>query len=363
MNTVHFASAKMSALKADASLPAKFQRLLDSYPLREMFDGKTVAIKMHLGGNLGYTTISPVFVRILIQAVKNAGGKPFVTDGTYAVPGARHRGYTEEVLEAPVVPAAGLNEKYYVDVPIDYLSLKSAQMCGEIANADAMIVYSHGKGHGHCGWGGAIKNIAMGNVTCKTRGDIHALIDTEFEWDEAKCTHCYLCRENCPGNAISFDESGKFSLNIHHCRYCMHCVTACPVNAIKINFEGVRQFQTGMAKVTKACLDMFEDNRVMFINHVANVTPFCDCWGFSSPIMVPDVGILASTDIVAVEKASIDMVKTEDFIEGSLPHPLSVRDVEGHLLKKVHGKDPYLQCEEAEKAGLGSQKYKLDIVE
>jgi len=148
----------MSAMKADASLPAKFKRLLAEFPLKGMFDGKTVAVKMHLGGHLGYTTVPPLFVRILIDQLREAGGKPFVTDGSGAIPGAKARGYTEEVLGAPLVPAAGTDEKYYEIVPIDYLTLKEVQLCGAIVNADAMVVFSHGKGHGHCGWGGAIKN-------------------------------------------------------------------------------------------------------------------------------------------------------------------------------------------------------------
>jgi uncharacterized Fe-S center protein len=350
----------MRELRADASLPAKFKRLLNNYPLKEMFGGKTVAIKMHLGGNLGYTTIPPLFVKILVTMVKEAGGKPFVTDGSNAIASAKDRGYTEEILGAPIIPASGLNEKYYKTVPINYLSLTEAHICGEIAAADAMIVLSHGKGHGMCGWGGAIKNIAMGNVTCKTRGAIHALVDTEFDWNEELCTHCYLCHDNCPAGALNFDND-KLGIFLHNCRYCMHCVTACPQKAIRINKNGDRPFQIGMAKVTKACLDEFEENSVLFINYVMNITPFCDCWGFSSPAIVPDIGILASTDIVAIEQASLDQVKTEDFINGSLPHPLEVRDVEGHLLQKIHGKDPYLQCEETAKLGLGEQDY--DIVE
>lgn len=363
MSKVYFTSAKLKALRADASLPAKFQRMLPSFPLKDMFDGKSVAIKMHLGGGFGYTTIPTIFVKLLVQAIRDAGGRPFVTDGSGAVPGAKDRGYTEEVLGAPVVPAAGVSEGYYATVPINYLSLETAQLCGEIVNADAMVVYSHGKGHGHCGWGGAIKNIGMGNVTCATRGAIHALIDTEFEWNEDLCTHCYLCRDNCPAGAISFAENDRLSISLHDCRYCMHCVSACPQDTIRINEEGIRQFQAGMAHVNKACLDTFEPGRVLFINHVTSVTPFCDCWGFTSPSIVPDVGVLASTDIVAVEQASIDTIKTEDYIPGSLPPPLEVRDVPGHLLYKVHGKDPYMQCEECAKLGLGEQEYKIIEVE
>ncbi len=362
MSNVHFAPAKMSALRADASLPAKFKRMLAAYDLKEMFEGKSVAIKMHLGGHLGYSTIPPIFVKILVDAVKEAGGRPFVTDGSPAIPSARDRGYTQEVLGCPIVPAAGHREGFYKTVPIGFRSLQDVQMCGEIVEADAMIVYSHGKGHGLCGWGGAIKNIAMGNVTCQSRGDIHALGDAEFSWDEEKCTHCELCVDNCPAGAITFKE-GKLDLFLHHCRYCMHCVTACPVGAIEINEMSMQIFQEGMARVTKACLDGFEPNRVLYINHVLNVTPFCDCWGFTSPMIVPDVGIFASKDIVAIEQASIDSIKTENYIPGSLPPPYEVRDVDGHLFQKIHAKDPYLQVIEAEKLGLGETRYELTEVD
>ena len=360
MSRVHFASARLKEIRAEASLPAKFKRMLAEYPMKGMFDGKTVAIKMHLGGYLGFTTIPPLFVKILVDAVKEAGGKPFITDGTWSIADAKDRGYTQEVLGAPLVPAVGFNEKYYVTVPIGYRSLDQADLCGEIVNADAMIVLSHGKGHGHCGWGGAIKNIGMGNVTCKTRGAIHALTDTAFVWNEAACIHCSLCVDNCPTKAATFNKEGKLDIFSHHCRYCMHCVIACPEHAITIDEHGAHYFQVGMAHVNKACLDTFEPGRVMYINYVMNVTPLCDCWGFTTPSFVPDIGILASTDIVAVEQASIDTIKTEDFLEGTLPYPLSMDpETPGHLLEKIHHKDPYMQCKELAKLGLGEQEYEL----
>lgn len=364
MSKVHFASAFVKEMRSDASLPAKFKRMLAEYPLKDMFDDKSVAIKMHVGGHLGFTTIPPLFVKILVDAIKEAGGRPFVTDGSWSIAGAKDRGYAEQVLGAPVVPVAGFNEKYYVSVPIGYRSLEEAEICGEIVNADAMVVFSHGKGHGHCGWGGAIKNIGMGNVTCKTRGAIHALSDTAFEWDEELCTQCKMCVDNCPTGAATFNNEGKLGIFPHHCRYCMHCVTACPQKAITIDESGSRYFQAGMAYVNKACLDSFEAGRVMYINYVMNVTPLCDCWGFSTPAIVPDVGIFASKDIVAVEQASIDSIKTENFIQGSLPSPLILDDkVQGHLLEKIHHKDPYMQCEELAKLGLGEQQYEIAEVE
>jgi len=363
MSKVYFASARLKAMKPDASLPAKFGRMLDGLPLSEMFGDKSVAIKMHLGGGIGYTTIPPLFVRMLVERVKKAGGRPFVTDGFYAIASAVDRGYTSEVLGAPIVSASGVNEKYSRPLRIGFKDLKEVHACGEILDADAMIVFSHGKGHGQCGWGGAIKNIAMGCVVGKSRGGIHGLMDTEFEWREDDCTHCEQCVANCSMVASSFNKEGKFHIFMHHCRFCMHCVDSCPAKAISISTAGILDFQRGMAKVTKAVLGSFEPNRVLYINHVLSVTPFCDCWGFSSPAIVPDVGTFAGTDIVSVEKASIDSIKTENFIQGSLSEPLVLNDIDGHLFQKIHSKDPYLQCHEAAKEGLGELAYEIAEVE
>ena len=113
-----------------------------------------------------------------------------------------------------------------------------------------------------------------------------------------------------------------------------------------------------MALTTKAVLDKFEAPQKFFVTALLNITPFCDCWGFTTPSIVPDIGIVASDDIVAAETAAIDLVKAEDFIAGSLPSPLK-RSGSGHLFQQIHGKDPYIQVEECIKAGLGDRKYKL----
>jgi uncharacterized Fe-S center protein len=359
---ITFASAHVKSLKAEDTLPSKFERLLGHCPLQKAFNGKRTAIKMHVGGNIGYTTIHPLFVSRLVRVLREAGAKPFVTDGSFSVEAARVRGYTEEVIGAPIIPAAGIANKYYYVRPINYRSLDAVELCGNIVDADAMIVLSHVKGHGNSGFGGAIKNLAMGCVAGDSRGKIHRLAAATFHWEPELCAHCYLCRENCPTGAVRFNEKDEMSIFDHHCRYCMHCVNSCPNEAISIDESGWQYFQHGMALATKEVLNTFAPGCVLHINVLTNITPLCDCWGFSTPSLVPDVGILGGTDVVAIEQASLDFIKVENYIPGSLPEQLEMEG-SGHLFERIHGKDPYFQVEVAAKLGLGTREYRLVEIE
>jgi len=271
------------------------------------------------------------------------------------------RGYVPEVVGARVVGAGGEHDQYYRAAQTELEELGEIELCGNVVDADALIVLSHGKGHGQSGFGGAIKNIAMGCVDSPTRSRIHRLMSAAFEWDESKCKGCLLCKDNCPNDAISY-EDGKLSISDHACKYCMHCQLACPTGAIAIDQQGYRWFQHGMALTVRETLRHFEPAAVFYITALLSITPFCDCWGFTTPSIVPDVGIVAGDDIVAVETASCDLIRAEDFIEGSLPSPLR-RSGSGHLLQQIHGKDPYIQIEECEKLDLGNREYQLAEVE
>jgi uncharacterized Fe-S center protein len=363
---VKFASVKFDRFDADATLPAKFSRLLNSVPLSEMVKGRTVAIKMHLGGNLGYTTVHPLFVRILIDALKNAGGRVFVTDVCYmendnfGVRGAKFRGYTEDILGAPIFPVTGAFDRYYYSRKVDFKTLKEIQIAGQIHDAEVLIVLSHVKGHGVCAYGGACKNIAMGCVTQKTRGDLHAL-EGGMSWDEEKCDHCELCIKSCRYGANKFSEGGKYEIFFHNCTYCQHCVEVCPNDAISFTGKKYVDFQEGMAIATEEILGTFDRNRVYFINFLMDITALCDCWGFSTPSLVPDIGIMASDDIVAIEKASLDAIEYDDVLPNSLPEGRELREGK-HLLERIWGKDPYVQVQALEKRGLGTSDFEIEEV-
>lgn len=362
VSQVYFADAFTERLEAGASLPAKFERMLKALPLSDMVNGKSVAIKMHLGGNLGYTTIHPLFVRILVSAVKNAGARlVFATDTNHSVAGAKARGYTEEVIGCPLVATSGLFDKYYYSRPVDFRTLKEIQVDGHIHDADVLIDFSHVKGHGACGYGGACKNIAMGCVTGKTRADIHAL-EGGLTWNSELCTHCRLCIESCRYGANRFNDKDEYNIFYHHCTFCQHCANVCPAGAIKLDPRGFENFQEGMAICTKEVLDTFEKGRTLFINVLTNLTILCDCWGFSTKPFVPDIGIMASDDIVAVEKACLDSIKVENFIPGSLPKGRELREGK-HLLEMIHAKDPFVQLNALQRYGLGTQDYELVTID
>ena len=357
-----FASAHVDRLDYEASLPAKFRRLLGRAALAERFGGKRVAIKMHVGGGLGFYTIHPLFVRMVVDAIREAGGNPFLTDGSFSTDQAVARGYVPEVVGARVVGAGGEFDRYVYRRETEVEGLPTIELCGHIVDAEALLVLSHGKGHGNSGYGGAIKNIAMGCVSCRSRGDIHRLMSAHFDWQEALCTHCEQCVSGCPAGAARFDDQGQFGITEHDCRYCLHCTRSCPSGALTMDepLAKFRHFQHGMAAVVREVLAGFEPPRTYFVSVLMNITPLCDCWGFSTPPLVPDVGIVAGGDIVAVEQASLDLIRWENYIAGSLPDQCGAPGPEGHLFQRIHGKDPYEQVRQAAALGLGSQEYELE---
>jgi uncharacterized Fe-S center protein len=350
-----FAPVQFKSYDPEETLPRRFARLIDAMELQDAVEGKWTAIKMHLGREIGYTTIHPLFVKILADKLKAYGAKPFITD--QETEGARVRGYTEEYLGVPIVPACGVIGKYLYEQNVDFRSLRNVDIGGYIHDAEVMIDLSHVKGHGACGYGGACKNIAMGCVTDRTRHQIHAL-EGGLVWNEGVCSHCGACITSCNHHANSFNDDGQYEVFWHNCTTCQHCVKVCPTGAISLDAHNYADFQTGMALATKTVVDTFEPGHVFYINFLTNITVVCDCWGMSTPSLVPDIGVMASSDLVAVERACLDAVKVENLIMDGIPQGLPLGET-GHLFERIHGKNPFVQLDQLEKLGLGTQEYEI----
>lgn len=357
MSNVLFAPMAFSRYEASQTLPEKFTRLLEQSGLKEKVKGKSVAIKMHVGSGVSYSTIPPVFVRKLVKFVKDNGGDCFITDHYVHGRHPEERGYTEANLGCPVLDDCGHLGKYFYTKRVEYKTFRHVDVAGLIHDADFMIDFSHIKGHGCCGFGGASKNIAMGCVTDRTRHEQHSL-EGGLDWHKDKCIHCDACLRACNHNANRFHENGEYHINYHHCTLCQHCAKICPTEAITLNNHGYQEFQTGLALCTKTVLDTFAPGHVYYINVLTAITALCDCWGMTTPALVPDIGILAGEDIVAVEKASLDQIRMEDLIPAGVPAGMELTG-EGHLFHRLHGKDPYLQLEKLVEQDLGSMEYEL----
>ncbi|GHU69074.1 4Fe-4S ferredoxin [Clostridia bacterium] len=352
-----FAPVAYARYEKEQTLPSKFERMLEQSGLGERLKDKTVAIKMHVGDGISYSTIPPVFVRSLVDYVTKNGGDCYITDHYVHDRHPERRGYTESNLGCPVLEACAHTGQYIYSKDADFKSLKHIDVAGLIHDADFLIDFSHVKGHGCCAFGGACKNIAMGCVTDRTRHELHGL-EGGLVWDADKCVHCDQCIGACNHDANEFNDEGEYEINFHHCTLCQHCAKVCPTGAITLDNHGYADFQQGMAIATKTVLEKFLPDNVYFINVLLQITALCDCWGLTTPGLVPDIGILAGSDMVAIEKASLDMIRIEDLVKVGVPQGYELTG-SGHLFEQLHGKNPFTQLDALESVGLGHKEYEL----
>jgi uncharacterized Fe-S center protein len=371
---VYFGSVQHGKASRFASFGAKFDKivelLLDQTPIEEK---DKVAIKIHLGFNDGYQTIPVFFVRRLVEAIKKRGGYPFVTDNPTAVYNAVYRGYTQETCGCPIIPIAGVKDGYITPVEVNYKGIDTLDLAGSLKDADVLIDLSHAKGHGSCGFGGAIKNLALGAYSGPTRWrKIHGASHVDEYWDKEKGSPELAKKlvEACPYGALSYDEEkDEFRRNYHDCRQCRTCLEMDHgAGAVKLPRESYSAFSEMMAIATNEVLKTFKPEKVMYINFLMWITQFCDCMGMGQPAIVNDIGVVGSKDIVAVETATLDLIKQEGLIEKNIPpfnkHVNLDPDEDLHPFTRVHGpyKDPYETVQFAEKMGMGSSDYELEEI-
>lgn len=353
-----------------ASLGEKFNRLLDSLEFSTIKKGDKVAIKMHLGFSDGYQTIPVFFIRRLVKKVKKAGGVPFITDNPTAVYNAVDRGYTAETCGCPLIPIAGVKDGYKKTIEINYANVDTLDAGGVLIDADVLINVSHSKGHGNCGYGGAFKNIAIGGYAAQSRWyKLHGVEDHIPWWDAEKCTpeHAEKLVRSCPYGALTYDkEKHKMSMMRFKCHNtnCLECLEADKeVNCLKINQDNFAAFQELMAISSQKILESFDKEKIFHLNFLIEITAHCDCMGIIQPVIVNDIGILASRDIVAIEQASLDLIKQSGIIKQNIPpffKHINLKD-DLHPFEAIWGtmKNPYQVVKFAEKNGLGNTNYEL----
>lgn len=364
---VYYGSPRQSRLDAKESLPAKLDLVLEKLNVRERVKDETVAIKIHSGNNLGYSTVHPLFVRKLVKAVLDGGGRPFITDVDWDVRGAEARGYTAEVIGCPIYPSAGLGERYrYTHGEHPYKSIKEWHVAGMIEDASFLINFAHAKGHPSCGYGGAIKNLALGCMTGPTRGAMHDVMHHDPYWFPEHCPDPTMVKAivaACPHNGMVEDKHhpGNIHMHFEECNQCGRCLQVAPSGSLKIDAVNFHAFQEACAVSTQITLSTFAPEKHTHLVLATHMTPVCDCFGFTSMPILPDAGIFGSDDIIALDTAVLDVIASTRLIEENLPVSFEVHTREGHPLRWLHGplKDPYVAPTYGEQLGLGSRTYEL----
>ena len=363
---VFFGTARQARLEAKETLPAKLDLILNELHLRDRVNKETVVIKMHTGNNMIYSTIHPVFVRRVVQAIKDGGGKPFVVDVNWDTAGAETRGYSTEVLGCPVYPAAGPDEKYFYEYERPFKNIKNWKVSGLIQDSSFMVNFAHVKGHPSCGFGAAFKNIALGCMAGNTRGQMHDAMHYDQYWFPEKCPDKSMLQtivDSCPHNGIVIDKNDPNQLHMHfeECNQCGRCLKVAPEGSLKIDAVNFHTFQEACAISTDIVLSTFAPGKVVHLNLATHMTPVCDCFGFTSMPILPDAGVFGSDDIVALDTATLDVIAKTRLIEDNLPTTMEVHTREGHPFRWLHGphKDPYKVTEYGEKLGLGTRDYEL----
>jgi uncharacterized Fe-S center protein len=363
---VFYGSPRQAHLEAKESLPAKLDLILEALHLRERVKGETVALKMHTGNNIGYSTVHPVFVHKVVQAIKDGGGKPFVADVSWDVAGSEGRGYTHEVLGCPVYPTAGVDEKYFYAHQRPFKNIQEWYVAGMIQDASFLVDFAHVKGHPSCGFGGAFKNLALGCMVGRTRGAMHDSMQFDPYWFPELCPDDETRQRilaACPHNGIGADKNDPHGIHLHpeQCNACGRCLQVAPPGSLKIEAVNFYAFQEACAISTAITLSTFAPGKAVHLSLATQMTPVCDCFGFTGMAILPDAGIFGSDDIVAIDQAVLDVTAKSALIEENIPTSMEVHTREGHPFRWLHGplKDPYLVLEYGEQLGLGSRAYEL----
>ncbi len=368
---IYFIDSRVEKFDYRYGVLGRLEKTLEKINLEKYFSKKElVPIKMHLGNPGAHHTIRPNFVRLVVDRLKKIGTKPFVTDSVRVrayqyLEVANQTGYNPLSLGAPVIIADGIFGLDSIKVKAGEL-LKELYIPSAIYDAPSMMVLSHVKGHIDSSYAGAIKNLAMGCVTAVPRGcqwsdggrgKMHFQMEQELmTWNESLCTFCGICANNCPQDAIEVKEN-YFKVDEGSCWRCGRCVRVCPEGALRVPIS-MDNFQISLAEATKAVLSTFKPGKVFYINFLMDIQPECDCMAVSDTPVVQDQGILLGDDIVAIDKASLDLIAKAQPLPQSKAEGIKVEEG-SDVLSMIHRKNAKIQIEAAEKMGLGKMAYQL----
>jgi hypothetical protein len=349
------------------NLPAKINNLLLRTDIKSIITKlDLVAVKMHFGEKGNTAFIRPIFIQEIVDQIQKYGGKAFLTDSNTLYRGERSEavshlnialkhGFNFPAVNAPVVISDGLRGNDSVKVKVEKNHFSDVFISSAIFYADVLFSVAHFKGHEITGFGGALKNIGMGCASREGKLKQHSDISPKIK--SKTCIACGKCQKCCPVNAIELIKD-KFKIDPQKCIGCAECITICPKGAVMINWDtSSLVFQEKMIEYAFGVIKN-KEMKCVYINFLTNISPACDCYSHSDRPIVPDIGILASIDPVAIDQASADLVNSE------LGHANSAL-----MTNHDRGKDKFrglypeidweIQLKYAENLGIGRREYEL----
>ncbi len=353
--------------KPEKNFSEKLNILLDRAGIASVLKKDEIAaVKLHFGEKGNTAFIRHIHIRDIADKIIKLGSRPFLTDTNTLYRGQRsdavshhmlalEHGFGPPMVPAPVIIADGLRSENDEKVTVNCKHFKEVLIGSAISHADALISVAHFKGHELTGFGGTLKNIGMGCASRQGKLKQHSNIAPSVERKE--CTGCKNCMDICPAEAIYI--SGKSAeIDSSKCIGCAECITICPQGAIKINWnESSEKFQE---KMIEYCLGVLKQKkkRCLFINFLMNISPACDCYSHADKAIVSDIGVLASLDPVAIDRASVDLINIEPGDNNSVLKGMN--NVKTDKFNAIYPEiDWKIQLNYAEKLGIGRQDYKI----
>ncbi len=343
----------------------KVRTLIDSINPSFIKPESQIAIKLHWGEEKNDTYIPPRFILPITEYVKQKGAKPFLTDSLVLYSGRRREGISNILLAeehgfrfqgVPIVIADGLRGFDFFEQPVGLKHFESVKLVSVLKQANAFLVVSHFKGHMVAGFGGALKNLGMGFAAIPQKQKVHAEVRPQLDQD--LCNGCGDCVSRCPVEAIQIVDR-KAEFDIEKCIGCATCIAFCPQGALKIlwNEEPVVMIEK-LIETAKGVIDNI-NSRVLYLNFVINFTKDCDCQAYHQDVLLEPVGLLASYDPVAIDKASLDLLARADPVKGTEYYQEFIESSK-HPLDIIYPQIPFRrQIEYAQTIGCGNSDYQI----
>ena len=332
--------------------------------LDDVEKGDYVGIKLHVGEYGNRSHIKPEIVKVIVDELKRRGAKPFLFDcnslyrgmrwnGLDHIRNASMNGFTTEAIGAPFIVGDGIRGMDEMDIGMkDYT--QSARVGKIIEDIDYLFVLSHYKFHELFGYAGAIKNIGMGMAS--RRGKLFLHSDIRPDVIASKCVGCSACMITCPSKAITIKHDIA-QLNKDACIGCGVCIVTCKFGAIEFEWTNNWESIIKTLHYTKAITDNI--GKCTYLNVLTDITPHCDCYGYTKGFVVPDIGFTFSKDIVSIDAASADLIEKAEPLEDVIwkRKELAAKDKVKALLDIDIDMNEFFS--KAESIGLGSKKYNL----